>query len=1400
MKESIHQSGESNGASKNSFRSRGSSPLGVQAKKFVNQPGDKHEVEADQAADRVVKNASPVAPEKGNASTVQLKPIAQSITPAVQRKESADQMGQMDIESTEDKMGAINYKGPEIQRKEEDNPATDPLASSSTITPEENTATLNDQLTASKGQGTPLPMDVKSEMEGHFGADFSEVKTHTGMPAQEMSSKLSAQAFTHQNDIYFNTNKFSPTTTPGKFLLAHELTHTIQQGAATVKQTGTKEEEPNSVKEATKGTFVTTKNLVKTPEPEVVTLTDGEKPKKAAKKKAHTKKEQVPAVKPDAAVPVSEEEEVLPVVPDQPLINELEAEELIADQPPTTETRDASVTKLISDSFADLTAELPPVVSEPKAEETTVVSQNVDPKDASMRAGVSYSRELTEEQKAYFQWDLVLAAFRALPAHAKVADLYLKQWARKQLNLGWSIGQPVPDLQSFRASYGEPQIYQVTGKQVPTLYVYEYAGNKSAVRNELLNGMNYNGFWVHVNSITGKKSVLQQRDSFAKYYDTHPVGPSDIQLVFQFLEIKGEKRSADSKTATKESATLRRAVERTQDLLLKAPVTGYGLLTPETLKAIKSALKSAQVSKEQKFGEKDVKFRDVGNITGLAQDPPGISSRSGEWQNGGVNLRTMPFTPEDPSVKDNPVFLSEVKKSIIEHLAFGTRMTILRETVKGANGKDPGWYWVMTETGHEGYVAKHLVQTKLPAPDVHYHLVKEDDTLLGIARKYYSPDSEDRVGIVESGGEFRNYVLELARYNEKWRGDQAGAVFEAGFNSNDPNSWKHTIVRKGLRMWIPSSAEMYYLIHKRPESQKFDNTNWVEDGGQWIIDNSPPTILINSYLDWWAKVPQEERERNVLKYYKQQLALYEKLQMDWSWLDKYIAPLAPIFSGAGAAISVSMIYDLYISFNIGYFEFLSKSDPKLLVLNSERTLRNLTQIAHYEGLAKGFVEGLIDWGKDLVDSFAAIGDALVTVTEVLTNPETYKKIGEFVGDAFEYVMSNIGEISKSLQDLSFMEVITGLITGMRTIVVAKGKEMGRGAAQALTKFAGGSPYEQGFSIGRIIGFLVPEIVLAVASEGIWVAVKGALKSMQIVTKILKPILKGIKIGLELLKKAATAAKSVVRFFKEFITSILSKAKKGVSKFWEKLQELFEGFHRFLKNKYDDAFNAKKAGKVDVDEYVDTHKSRLREDVKKDLDPGDNYNERLEDAIKAFAIIEMNDELDPSPPVFEVVSFLNATINLPKNDKFTSRPLGGNLHEISFNPKKKYTEGDSKEQIPGSKLPLLRKGSKEWKDAVDKLRNATGKGNNFLVENQKDALELLNEGRDGLTKRRSYWHDEMKDKGMTPGKNSPVNEGYEYHLKDEMKSTNGANDLQHIKWYDYRDGTRIEGHIFYKTWI
>ncbi len=66
-------------------------------------------------------------------------------------------------------------------------------------------------------------------MEPRFGTDFSNVKVHTDSSAVQMNQDIQAQAFTHGQDIYFNSGKYSPDTNEGKSLLAHELTHVVQQ-------------------------------------------------------------------------------------------------------------------------------------------------------------------------------------------------------------------------------------------------------------------------------------------------------------------------------------------------------------------------------------------------------------------------------------------------------------------------------------------------------------------------------------------------------------------------------------------------------------------------------------------------------------------------------------------------------------------------------------------------------------------------------------------------------------------------------------------------------------------------------------------------------------------------------------------------------------------------------------------------------------------------------------------------------------------------------------------------------------------------------------------------------------------------------------------------------------------
>ena len=80
--------------------------------------------------------------------------------------------------------------------------------------------------------GSPLPDDARSKMESAFGADFSGVRVHTGTTATALNDRIQAKAFTTGNSIFFRDGLPDTNSSSGQELLAHELTHTIQQGAA----------------------------------------------------------------------------------------------------------------------------------------------------------------------------------------------------------------------------------------------------------------------------------------------------------------------------------------------------------------------------------------------------------------------------------------------------------------------------------------------------------------------------------------------------------------------------------------------------------------------------------------------------------------------------------------------------------------------------------------------------------------------------------------------------------------------------------------------------------------------------------------------------------------------------------------------------------------------------------------------------------------------------------------------------------------------------------------------------------------------------------------------------------------------------------------------------------------
>ncbi|MCW3846500.1 DUF4157 domain-containing protein [Sphingomonas sp. LB-2] len=88
--------------------------------------------------------------------------------------------------------------------------------------------------------GRPLPPALKNDMEARFGHDFSAVRIHDDAAGARAADAVDAQAFAHGNDIAFGPGRFDPDTPDGRWLIAHELAHTVQQsqGSEGVQQRG----------------------------------------------------------------------------------------------------------------------------------------------------------------------------------------------------------------------------------------------------------------------------------------------------------------------------------------------------------------------------------------------------------------------------------------------------------------------------------------------------------------------------------------------------------------------------------------------------------------------------------------------------------------------------------------------------------------------------------------------------------------------------------------------------------------------------------------------------------------------------------------------------------------------------------------------------------------------------------------------------------------------------------------------------------------------------------------------------------------------------------------------------------------------------------------------------------
>ncbi len=237
----------------------------IQPKLTIGQPNDEYEQEADRVAGKIMRMSESEVDNPGHGyvqrqcttcleeEMLQSKPLVSQTTPWIQRKirkeapsyararkekpfqmnpglftESNVQLScdecKIDTPSAEelkeDETGIEEFKETtQVNKKAESTEAKGPI----------HFQNFESALRTKSGKGNTLPENTLSFMQNRFMQNFSDVRVHTDTIAAEMNDSLSSKAFTHGKDIYFNQGRYSPNSGEGRNLIAHELTHTIQQ-------------------------------------------------------------------------------------------------------------------------------------------------------------------------------------------------------------------------------------------------------------------------------------------------------------------------------------------------------------------------------------------------------------------------------------------------------------------------------------------------------------------------------------------------------------------------------------------------------------------------------------------------------------------------------------------------------------------------------------------------------------------------------------------------------------------------------------------------------------------------------------------------------------------------------------------------------------------------------------------------------------------------------------------------------------------------------------------------------------------------------------------------------------------------------------------------------------------
>ena len=163
----------------------------LQTKLKISKPRDEYEQEADRIADEVMRMPEPSVQQ-------QLEPKAEEELQRQPMQEEEEEKGTLQTLTTSGKAPTIS-------------------------------SSLQNRIASLRGSGQPLSQSELAFFEPRFGNDFSQVRVHADSQAAETAQALNARAFTLGQDIVFGAGQYQPSASEGRLLLAHELTHVMQQ-------------------------------------------------------------------------------------------------------------------------------------------------------------------------------------------------------------------------------------------------------------------------------------------------------------------------------------------------------------------------------------------------------------------------------------------------------------------------------------------------------------------------------------------------------------------------------------------------------------------------------------------------------------------------------------------------------------------------------------------------------------------------------------------------------------------------------------------------------------------------------------------------------------------------------------------------------------------------------------------------------------------------------------------------------------------------------------------------------------------------------------------------------------------------------------------------------------------